>query len=44
MDIIIKLIKNVKISKLFVITFLVTEELAQKLRMAKHLLVITNVP
>ena len=30
-DVIIKLIKNAKIIKLFVITFLVTEELAQKL-------------
>ena len=29
-DVIIKLIKNAKILKLFVITFLFTEELAQK--------------
>ena len=29
-DVIIKLIKNTKTTKLFVITFLVTEQLAQK--------------
>ena len=39
-DLIIKLIKNIKIIKLFVITFLVMEELAQN----KLFLTLTKIP